>query len=69
MSGRVGRGRAPGAAIGGCRGRSGRTNKVVFVDDKPYSYLALVDGQPANGHLAWASLNAAGFGLAKCSVR
>lgn len=44
------------------------SNKVVFVDDKPYSYLALVDGQPANGHLAWASLNAAGFGLANTAT-
>jgi hypothetical protein len=44
------------------------SNKVVFVDDRPYSYLALVDGDPANGHLAWASLNAAGFGLANTAT-
>jgi hypothetical protein len=44
------------------------SNKVVLVDDKPYSYLALVDGEPANGHLAWASLNAAGFGLANTAT-
>jgi hypothetical protein len=44
------------------------SNKVVFVDDKPYSYLALVDGDPANGHLAWASLNTAGFGLANTAT-
>jgi hypothetical protein len=44
------------------------SNKVVFVDDKPYSYLALVDGDPGNGRLAWASLNAAGFGLANTAT-
>lgn len=44
------------------------SNKVVFEDDKPYSYLALVDGEPANGRLAWASLNTAGFGLANTAT-
>lgn len=44
------------------------SNKVVFVEDKPYNYLALVDGDPANGHLAWASLNAAGFAVANTAT-
>ncbi len=44
------------------------SNKVVFVDDKPYSYLAVVDGDPGNGRLAWASLNAVGFGLANTAT-
>ncbi len=44
------------------------SNKVVFVDDKPYSYLALVDGDPGNGRLAWAALNAAGFAVANTAT-
>ncbi len=44
------------------------SNKVVFVEDKPYSYLALVDGEPGNGRLAWAALNAAGFAVANTAT-
>lgn len=44
------------------------SNKVVYVEDKPYSYLALVDGQPANGRLAWAALNGAGFAIANTAT-
>lgn len=44
------------------------SNKVVFVDDQPYSYLALVDGEPGNGRLAWAALNAAGFAVANTAT-
>ena len=44
------------------------SNKVVFVDDAPYNYLALVDGEPANGRLAWAALNEAGFGVANTAT-
>lgn len=44
------------------------SNKVVFVEDKPYNYLTLVDGDPANGHLAWAALNAAGFAVANTAT-
>lgn len=44
------------------------SNKVVFVDDAPYNYLALVDGQPANGRLAWAALNEAGFAVANTAT-
>jgi Acyl-coenzyme A:6-aminopenicillanic acid acyl-transferase len=44
------------------------SNKVVFVEDTPYSYLALVDGEPANGRLAWAALNAAGFAVANTAT-
>ncbi len=44
------------------------SNKVVFADEKPYGYLALVDGEPANGRLAWAALNAAGFAVANTAT-
>lgn len=44
------------------------SNKVVFVEDKPYSYLALVDAEPGNGRLAWAALNAAGFAVANTAT-
>jgi Acyl-coenzyme A:6-aminopenicillanic acid acyl-transferase len=44
------------------------SNKVVFVEDAPYSYLALVDGEPGNGRLAWAALNAAGFAVANTAT-
>ena len=44
------------------------SNKVVFVDDAPYGYLALVDGDPANGRLAWAALNSAGFAVANTAT-
>jgi len=44
------------------------SNKVVFVDDQPYRYLALVDGDPGNGRMAWAALNAAGFGVANTAT-
>lgn len=43
-------------------------NKVVFVKDEPYSYLALVDGDPGNGRLAWLALNAAGFAVANTAT-
>ena len=44
------------------------SNKVVFVEDAPHSYLALVDGEPANGRLAWAALNEAGFAVANTAT-
>jgi|WetSurMetagenome_2_1015567.scaffolds.fasta_scaffold799661_2 hypothetical protein len=33
------------------------SNKVVFVEEQPYSYLALVNADPGNGRLAWAAVN------------
>jgi hypothetical protein len=39
------------------------SNKVVFVEEQPYSYLALVNADPGNGRLAWAAVNTAGFAI------
>jgi Acyl-coenzyme A:6-aminopenicillanic acid acyl-transferase len=44
------------------------SNKVVYVEDAPYKYLALVDGEPGNGRLAWAALNTAGFAVANTAT-
>lgn len=38
-------------------------NKVVYVDEKPFSYLALVDDDDSSGRVAWAGLNSAGFAI------
>ena len=38
-------------------------NKVVFADEKPYPYLALVDDEDSSGRVAWVGLNAAGFAI------
>ena len=40
------------------------SNKVVFVDDKPYSYLGVVNADKADGRMVWAGVNAAGFAVA-----
>ena len=40
------------------------SNKVVFVDEQPYRYLALVNAEDTAGRIAWAGLNAAGFAVA-----
>lgn len=40
------------------------SNKVVLVDDKPYSYLGLVNADHADGRMVWAGANAAGFAVA-----
>ena len=40
------------------------SNKVVFVDDKPYSYLGVVNADDADGRMVWAGVNAAGFAVA-----
>jgi hypothetical protein len=40
------------------------SNKVVFVADQPYHYLALVNAEDTAGRIAWAGLNAAGFAIA-----
>ena len=39
------------------------SNKVVFVRETPYSYLALVNFDAASGRQAWAGLNSAGFAI------
>lgn len=39
------------------------SNKVVFVEDDPYSYLALVNAEVPSGRHAFAGLNSAGFGI------
>jgi hypothetical protein len=38
-------------------------NRVVFVDEKPYPYLALVDDDDSSGRVAWVGVNAAGFAI------
>lgn len=40
------------------------SNKVVFVKDQPYSFLALVNADDTSARMAWAGLNAAGFAIA-----
>jgi hypothetical protein len=40
------------------------SNKVVFVPEQPYNYLALVNAEDTSGRIAWAGLNAAGFAIA-----
>jgi hypothetical protein len=40
------------------------SNKVVFVDDKPYSYLGIVNADDPDGRQVWAGVNAAGFAVA-----
>lgn len=40
------------------------SNKVVFVSEQPYSYLALVNAEDTSGRIAWAGLNSAGFAIA-----
>jgi len=39
------------------------SNKVVFVKDSPYSYLALVNAEVPSGRHTFAGLNSAGFGI------
>jgi len=40
------------------------SNKVVFVEDKPYNYLGVVNADDADGRMVWAGVNAAGFAVA-----
>ena len=47
---------------------SALSNKVVFVEEQPYSYLALVNAEPVNGRLVWAGLNSAGFAVANTAT-
>lgn len=39
------------------------SNKVIFVQDCPFSYLALTDADDASGRKCFAGLNAAGFAI------
>jgi hypothetical protein len=39
------------------------SNKVVYVPETPYSYLALVNHDAASGRHAWVGLNTAGFAI------
>jgi len=38
-------------------------NKVIFVSESPYSYLALVNAEDRSGRWAYAGLNSAGFAI------
>ena len=40
------------------------SNRAIFVTDRPYSYLALVDAEDSSGMMVWAGLNSAGFAIA-----
>lgn len=39
------------------------SNKVVFVKEAPYGYLALVDADDPSGRRAWAGINTQGFAI------
>ncbi len=39
------------------------SNKVVFVKDQPYNYLAVVNAKDSSGRFAYAGVNAAGFAI------
>jgi hypothetical protein len=39
------------------------SNKVVYVEDTPYSYLGLVNAEAPGGRHVFAGLNSAGFGI------
>ncbi len=39
------------------------SNKVIFVNEKPYSYLALVNASETSGRIVWAGLNSEGFAI------
>jgi len=38
-------------------------NKVVFVNEKPFSYLGVVNAQTPSGRIVWGGLNQAGFAI------
>ncbi len=40
------------------------SNKVIFVTEHPYSFLALIDADDTAGRAAWAGINTAGFAIA-----
>jgi len=39
------------------------SNKVILVNEKPYSYLALVNASEISGRIVWAGLNSEGFAI------
>ena len=39
------------------------SNKVIYVEEKPFSYLAVVNAAATSGRFAFAGLNAAGFAI------
>jgi hypothetical protein len=39
------------------------SNKVVFVDEKPFSYLGVTDAADTSGRAVWGGLNSAGFAI------
>jgi len=39
------------------------SNRVVYVREQPYDYLALVDQADPSGRVCWAGVNTAGFGI------
>ena len=40
------------------------SNKVVFVNDRPHSYLGVVNADDPDGRMVWGGLNAAGLAIA-----
>ena len=39
------------------------SNKVIYVTEKPYNYIALVNAQETSGRFAYAGLNSTGFAI------
>ncbi|MFB3906575.1 MAG: hypothetical protein ACE15E_24300 [Acidobacteriota bacterium] len=39
------------------------SNKVVFVNERPFSYLGLVNAEAPSGRIVWGGLNQAGFAI------
>jgi hypothetical protein len=39
------------------------SNKVIYVSEKPYNYIALVNAKETSGRWAYAGLNDRGFGI------
>ncbi len=39
------------------------SNKVVFVSEKPFSYLGVVNAEAPSGRIVWGGLNEAGFAI------
>lgn len=44
------------------------SNKVIRVDEHPYSFIALVDGDDSAGRMAWAGINTTGFAIANSAT-
>ena len=38
-------------------------NKVIYVDEKPYSYIAIVNNKELSGRIVWSGLNEKGFAI------